>query len=130
MNDPAERNRAAVTFFEILFVLDHRRPCALDDLFLRARAACEDEASDHCGEQDDAKYATGIVRNILTEVLPYLGIYMTVPVTDDEREELESKGLVVTYSDPYEDETEYEEEADYEEDDSDNTDETNSTEEE
>ncbi|MDE7284534.1 MAG: cell division protein FtsI [Lachnospiraceae bacterium] len=39
--------------------------------------------------QDDAKYATRIVRNILTEVLPYLNIFMTEELTDKEREELE-----------------------------------------
>lgn len=39
--------------------------------------------------QDDAKYATKIVRNILTEVLPYLNIFMTEELTDKEREELE-----------------------------------------
>lgn len=48
-------------------------------------------------EQDDAKYATGIVRNILTEVLPYLNIYMTEPVTDEEKKELDALGLEVTY---------------------------------
>lgn len=40
--------------------------------------------------QDDAKYATRIVRNILTEVLPYMGIFMTEELTDKEREELEA----------------------------------------
>lgn len=40
--------------------------------------------------QDDAKHATRIVRNILTEVLPYLGIPMTEELTDKEREELEA----------------------------------------
>lgn len=39
--------------------------------------------------QDDAKFATGIVKNILTEVLPYMGIFMTEEVSDKEREELE-----------------------------------------
>ncbi|MDO5455767.1 MAG: penicillin-binding transpeptidase domain-containing protein [Eubacteriales bacterium] len=48
--------------------------------------------------QDDAKYATTIVRDILTEVLPYLNIYMTEPVSDEEREELEELGLAVTYN--------------------------------
>ena len=38
--------------------------------------------------QDDAKYATRIVRKILTEVLPYLGIYMTEELTEDEEAEL------------------------------------------
>lgn len=48
-------------------------------------------------EQADAKYATGIVRNILTEVLPYMNIYMTEPVTDEEKAELDALGLKVTY---------------------------------
>lgn len=43
--------------------------------------------------QDDAKYATRIVRNILTEVLPYLHIYMTEELTDSEKQELEEKNL-------------------------------------
>ena len=40
--------------------------------------------------QDDAKFATRIVREILTEVLPYMGIFMTEEVTEKEREELEA----------------------------------------
>ena len=40
-------------------------------------------------EQDDAKYATRIVRNILTEVLPYMGIFMTEELSDSERKQLE-----------------------------------------
>ena len=40
--------------------------------------------------QADAKFATGIVRNVLTEVLPYLGIFMTEELSDNEREELEA----------------------------------------
>lgn len=40
--------------------------------------------------QDDAKYATRIVRNILTEVLPYMGIFMTEELSDAERAELEA----------------------------------------
>lgn len=39
--------------------------------------------------QDDAKYATRIVRKILTEVLPYMNIFMTEELSDKEREELE-----------------------------------------
>lgn len=39
---------------------------------------------------DDAKFATKIVRNILTEVLPYKGIFMTEELSDKEREELEA----------------------------------------
>ncbi|MCR5719576.1 MAG: hypothetical protein K6F84_03335, partial [Lachnospiraceae bacterium] len=38
--------------------------------------------------QDDAKFATRIVRNILTEVLPYLNIPMTEPLCESEIEEL------------------------------------------
>ena len=40
--------------------------------------------------QDDAKHATRIVRNILTEVLPYMGIFMTEELSDKERAELEA----------------------------------------
>ena len=40
--------------------------------------------------QADAKFATRIVKSILTEVLPYLGIFMTEELTDKEREELEA----------------------------------------
>ena len=39
--------------------------------------------------QDDAKYATRIVRNILTEVLPYMGIFMTEELSEKEIAELE-----------------------------------------
>jgi len=38
---------------------------------------------------DDAKYATRIVRSILTEVLPYMGIYMTEELSEEEIKELE-----------------------------------------
>ena len=44
-------------------------------------------------KQADAKFATGIVRNILTEVLPYMNIYMTEELTDEERAELKELGL-------------------------------------
>lgn len=43
--------------------------------------------------QDKASYATGIVRNILTEVLPYLNIYMTEELSEAEIEELEKLQL-------------------------------------
>ena len=46
--------------------------------------------------QDDAKYATGIVRNVLTEVLPYLNIFMTEELTEKEIAELEEKQLAIT----------------------------------
>ena len=44
-------------------------------------------------KQADAKFATGIVRSILTEVLPYMNIYMTEELTDEERAELKELGL-------------------------------------
>lgn len=40
--------------------------------------------------QDDAKYATRIVRSILTEVLPYMEIFMTEELTEEEKAELEA----------------------------------------
>ncbi len=46
--------------------------------------------------QDDAKYATGIVRNILTEVLPYLNIFMTEELSETEIAELNEKELAIT----------------------------------
>lgn len=39
-------------------------------------------------QQDDAKYATRIVKSILTEVLPYMGIFMTEELSETEEEEL------------------------------------------
>lgn len=39
---------------------------------------------------DDAKFATRIVKSILTEVLPYKGIFMTEELSDKEIEELEA----------------------------------------
>lgn len=47
-------------------------------------------------EQDDAKFATGIVRNILTETLPYLNIYMTESLSEAEVQELEARKLEIT----------------------------------
>jgi stage V sporulation protein D (sporulation-specific penicillin-binding protein) len=46
--------------------------------------------------QDDAKFATGIVRNILTEVLPYLNIFMTEELSESEIQELEEKQIAIT----------------------------------
>ena len=46
--------------------------------------------------QDDAKYATVIVRKILTEVLPYMNIYMTEELSESERQELEARQLAIT----------------------------------
>lgn len=48
-------------------------------------------------KQGDAKYATRIVRSILTEVLPYLNIFMTVEVTPEEQKELDALHLENTY---------------------------------
>lgn len=62
--------------------------------------------------QDDAKYATGIVRNVLTEVLPYLNIFMTEELSEEEIQELEERQLAITtqYGTPSESEEETEEE--------------------
>ena len=46
--------------------------------------------------QPDAKYATRIVRNVLTEALPYLNIYMTEPLSAEEQQELEEMNLANT----------------------------------
>lgn len=40
-------------------------------------------------KQDDAKFATRICRAILTEVLPYMNIYMTEELSEKEKQELE-----------------------------------------
>lgn len=55
-------------------------------------------------EQANSRLATGIVRNILTEVLPYLHIYMTEELSEAERKELEERQLEITnmYSSPEE----------------------------
>ena len=44
-------------------------------------------------DQDDAKFATKLVRSILTESLPYLGIFMTEEVSEEEQEELDALHL-------------------------------------
>lgn len=49
--------------------------------------------------QDDAKFATIIVRKILTEALPYLNIFMTEELTDKEREELEELKIQIRMQD-------------------------------
>ncbi len=51
----------------------------------------------NAARQDDAKFATRIVRNVLTEVLPYLNIYMTEELSDSEIAELEALQLENTY---------------------------------
>jgi stage V sporulation protein D (sporulation-specific penicillin-binding protein) len=47
-------------------------------------------------KQDEAGRACILARNILTELLPYMNIYMTEPLTDEERLELEAIGLYDT----------------------------------
>ena len=47
------------------------------------------------GKQDDAKHATRIVRSVLTEVLPYLNIFMTEELSDTEIKELEALDLEI-----------------------------------
>ncbi len=44
-------------------------------------------------DQDDAKFATKLVRSILTEALPYLGIFMTEEVSEEEQAELDALHL-------------------------------------
>lgn len=44
-------------------------------------------------KQDNSRFAQGIARNILTEVLPYLHIYMTEPLSAEEERELEALAL-------------------------------------
>lgn len=46
-------------------------------------------------KQDNARLATGIVRNILTEVLPYLNIFMTEELSESEIRELEALNLEI-----------------------------------
>lgn len=50
----------------------------------------------NASKQDDAKYATGIVRNILTEVLPYMNIFMTEELSEKEIQELNERQLAIT----------------------------------
>ena len=47
------------------------------------------------GKQDDAKHATRIVRSVLTEVLPYLNIFMTEELSESEIAELEALDLEI-----------------------------------
>ncbi len=47
-------------------------------------------------KQDNVRYATELTRDILTEVLPYLGIYMTEALSEDEMKELEERQLEIT----------------------------------
>lgn len=47
-------------------------------------------------KQGNARLATGIVRNILTELLPYLNIFMTEPLSETEVAELQALDLEIT----------------------------------
>ena len=47
-------------------------------------------------KQDDAKFATSIVRNVLTEVLPYMNIFMTEELSEKEIQELNEKQMEIT----------------------------------
>ena len=60
--------------------------------------------------QDDAKFATRIVRNILTEVLPYMNIYMTEELSENELEELKQLNIAVKKANVIEEEEEITEE--------------------
>lgn len=44
-------------------------------------------------KQDDAKYATRIVKSVLTEVLPYMDIFMTEPLSEAEQKDLEEQQI-------------------------------------
>lgn len=50
----------------------------------------------NAASQDDAKFATRIVRKILTEVLPYLNIFMTEELSEKEIEELNELQVQIT----------------------------------
>lgn len=50
----------------------------------------------NAAKDDDAKFATGIVRNVLTEALPYLNIYMTEELSAEEQRELAERQLAIT----------------------------------
>ena len=47
-------------------------------------------------DQDDAKFATRIVRDVLTEVLPYLNIFMTEELSEKEQQELADRKAELT----------------------------------
>lgn len=57
--------------------------------------------------QDNVKYACVLTRDILTEVLPYMGFNMTEELSDKEREELAAKQIEITlnYTQPAVEET-------------------------
>jgi stage V sporulation protein D (sporulation-specific penicillin-binding protein) len=57
-------------------------------------------------KQDEAGRACIVSRKILTELLPYMNIYMTEPLTDQEKLELEELGLYDTNDPDSKEETE------------------------
>lgn len=58
--------------------------------------------------QDSAKYATVLTRDILTEVLPYLNVFMTEELSEAEEQELAEKQLLFAAGSTAEEETEEE----------------------
>lgn len=60
--------------------------------------------------QDDAKFATRIVRNVLTETLPYLNIYMTEELSEAEKAELEALNISIKKANVVEEESDTPEE--------------------
>lgn len=60
--------------------------------------------------QDKSKYATGILRDIMTELLPYENIFMTEELSDAEIKELEERQLEITLKYGVQDEEEAEDE--------------------
>lgn len=58
--------------------------------------------------QDNVAFATRLTRSILTEVLPYMNIYMTEELTDKELKELEELNITVKKANFEEEETEEE----------------------
>jgi stage V sporulation protein D (sporulation-specific penicillin-binding protein) len=73
-------------------------------------------------DQPHAYYATGVVKNILTEVLPYMHISKTVEMTISEQEEVDAVLGNIVQSD-----TEEDEDSDGEEDDGDDNDNSTTT---
>lgn len=49
-------------------------------------------------KQDDAKHATRLVQSILTEVLPYMNIFMTEPLSEEEKKQLEELDMEIIAS--------------------------------
>ena len=50
----------------------------------------------NAAKQDNARFATGICRDILMEALPYLNIFMTEPLTQEEIDELDALEREIT----------------------------------